>query len=147
MAGATEPGRRNEAVIETVRTSREAQGRQAGSPGLVQDIDTMTPTMSPRYRGWLSVQAHAKTTEVSELAHSSLGATECIQAHAHRHGTVDTAMCTAAGTKARGLERRKNLVRGKLLVVEGLLLLLQRLNLVLDRNLCATSRYEDIQEG
>ena len=82
----------------------------------------------------MAVETHPQAADVAKLAHRALLPTESVETHAHRDGAVDTAVHVAARCEAGCLEG-EHLVRGELLLVEGLLLLLQRLNLGLDGDL------------
>ena len=99
--------RRHEAVVEAVCAMREAERRQARLGAvLVQDIDTVTPAMSTGNRRRLSVKTHAQAAKVTELSHSSLGATKCTHAHAHGGpSAVHAAVDVTTGSEARRLER------------------------------------------
>lgn len=96
----------------------------------------MAPTVSARDRRRLAIEAHAQAAKTAELAHSCLRTTEAVKTHAHRRDSsaVHTTVDVAARRKTGRLEG-KHLVRSKLLLVESLLLLLQRLDLVLDGDL------------
>ena len=137
MTRAAEANRRGEAVIETVSAVGESKGSQARlTARLVQDVDAVTPAMPARNRRRLSIEAHTQTAKAPELAHGSLRAAKSVETRIHRRdsGAVDTAMDIAARRETGGLEG-EHLVRGELLLVEGLLRLLQRLNLGLDGDL------------
>ncbi len=137
VASTTKANRGREAVIEAVCTVREAKGSQAGlTAGLVEDVDAVTPAVSAGDGRRLSIKTHAQATKTAELAHSSLRAPEAVDAHVHRRdgSAVHTAVDIATRREASCLEGQ-HLVRSELVLVERLLLLLQRLNLALDGDL------------
>lgn len=72
MAVPTQRTRRSKAVIESVRTGREAKGSEAGAASLVQDVDTVTPAVPTGDIGRLSVQTHSEPAEATELTHGGL---------------------------------------------------------------------------
>lgn len=141
MAVPTQRTRGSKAVVEPVRTGREAKGSQAGATSLVQDVDAVTPAMPTGDIGRLSVQTHTKAAEAAKLTHGSLMPTKRTHTHAHRHGAVDATVSTTSCGHSGGLERGEDLVGCELMVVKSLLLLLQRLDLVLDCNLANASQY------
>ena len=105
MAGTTETGRRDEAVIKAVSTVRKTEGSKARlSAGLVKYIDTVAPTMAAGDGGRLSIKPHAHPSDAAELTHGTLLGTESIHAHAHGEGAVHATMCVAARGQAGGLE-------------------------------------------
>ena len=100
---------------------------------LVDNVDAVATTMASRNALRLAIESHVvQGTKVAELSH---GARRAIEAGTrHRGGTLHASVCTTARSEARGLER-EDLVGGQLLLVKGLLLLLQSLDLALNSNL------------
>lgn len=140
MAVPTQRTRGSKAVVEPVRTGREAKGSEAGAASLVQDVDTVTPAMPTGDIRRLTVQTHPKAAEAAELTHGSLMPTKRAHTHAHRHSAVDATVSTPSCGHAGRLERGEDLVGCELMVVKSLLLLLQRLDLILDCNLANANR-------
>lgn len=105
MTRPTKSGRRDKAIVETIRRVRESKSSKARlTTGLVEDIDAVTSAVSPRNRGRLPIETHAKATNSTELTHGGLRAAESVHAHAHRNSTVDTAVGAASRREARRLE-------------------------------------------
>ena len=100
--------------------------------GLVDDVDAVAATMPARNALGLPVEAHVESTEVAELAHRVLRATVAVAGHRHR--ALNATMRATTRSQAGSLVG-KNLVGGQLLLIESLLLLLERLNLVLQSDL------------
>jgi hypothetical protein len=103
---------------------------------LVQDIYTVSATVSSRNSGSLTVKAHAKPTKVAELTYRILeSAKEIIVAtgDANGYGALNTSMNRLTiRSESRSLE---NLIGSKLLLIECLLLLLQCFDLFLNGDL------------
>ena len=123
-----------EAVVEAIRTLREAKGTKCRARRLVEDVNTVAPAVAARDAGRLAVQTHTEVSKVAELAHSSLRAAER-HAHTHGHSAMDTSMDIGTPWGKPGSLERQNLVRGELLLVKRGLLLLQGLDLVLKSDL------------
>lgn len=125
---------RGETFVETFCASKHRSETRLGG-GLVQHIDAVTPSVAARNAACLSVQTHAHSVELSELTHGGLRAGERADAHSERQGALHaTVNCTARRCQTGRLER-EDLIRRELLLIEGLLLLLESLNLILNRDL------------
>ena len=82
----------------------------------------MAASVTPRHR-WLSIETHHWRAELTHC--------ERVVVHRSRHCALDAAMCTRATRESIAHDR----IRSELLLIEGLLLLLERLNLVLQSDL------------
>jgi len=92
---------------------------------LVHDIDAVPPAMATGNTLGLPVEGEIQSTQVSKLTHWVLNRSECrASARTHRNSTLDATMSGhAVRCESWGLERQ-NLIGGKLLLIERLLLLL-----------------------
>ena len=120
-----------ESIVERLKPS-VLERPNALTYSLVQNIHTVSTTVSTRDSRSLTVEAHTKSTEVAKLAHRILSTERVVL---DGDGTLDAPMSrrTTRG-ETRSLQR-ENLIRSELLLIKRLLLLLQRFDLLLDGDL------------
>jgi len=130
-----------EAIIERFKPS-VLERPDALTNSLVQNIHAVSATMSTRDPSSLTVEAHTKSTEVSELADRVLS-TERIVGVRDGNRALDASMSgRTARSETRSLQR-ENLIRSELLLIKCLLLLLQRFDLLLDGDLQRSSAFDN----
>ena len=120
------------------------EGSDTLTNSLVQNIYTVSATVSARNSSGLTVEAHTKSAEVAERVDRVLSAKDIVSTReANGNSTLNTPMSRRAVRSESGSLHREDLIGSELLLIKCLLLLLQCFDLLLNGDLYRSSAFDN----